>query len=54
MTTICGGGIDERRSTDKVIFFLDEMQVSWQSQEQRMVALSTCDAEYMADTAEVC
>jgi hypothetical protein len=48
------GGIDERRSTNKVIFFLDEMQVSWQSQEQRTLALSTCEGEYKADTAEVC
>ncbi|KAI4370868.1 hypothetical protein MLD38_019168 [Melastoma candidum] len=49
-----GGDIDERRSTGGVIFFLGEMPVSWQSQKQKTVALSTCEAEYMAGALGAC
>ena len=37
-----------------VIFFLRDMPVSWQSQKQKTVALSTCEAEYMAGAAGAC
>lgn len=37
-----------------VIFFLGKSPVSWQSQKQRVVALSSCEAEYMAATAAAC
>jgi hypothetical protein len=46
-----GGDVDERKSTARVIFFLGEMVISWQSQKQKTVALSTCEAEYMAGAA---
>jgi hypothetical protein len=49
-----GGDVDERRSTGGVMFFLGDMPVSWQSQKQKTVALSTCEAEYMAGAAGAC
>jgi hypothetical protein len=49
-----GGDVDERKSTAGVIFFLGEMVISWSSQQQKAVALSTCEAEYMAGEAGAC
>ncbi|RLN29846.1 putative mitochondrial protein [Panicum miliaceum] len=49
-----GGDVDERKSTTGVIFFLGEMVISWQSQKQKIVALSSCEAEYMAGAAGAC
>ena len=46
-----GGDIDERKCTAGVLFFLGEMPVTWQSQKQKAVALSTCEAEYMVGAA---
>ncbi|XP_039827389.1 secreted RxLR effector protein 161-like [Panicum virgatum] len=40
-----GGDIDERKCTTGVLFFLGEMPVTWQSQKQKAVALSTCEAQ---------
>lgn len=49
-----GGDADERRSTAGVIYFLGELPITWQSQKQKAVALSTCEAEYMAGAAGAC
>jgi hypothetical protein len=38
--------IDTRKSTTGALFFLDKCLVSWQSLKQRVVALSSCEAEY--------
>jgi transposase InsO family protein len=48
------GDIDDRKSTTGVIFFLGGSPVSWQSQKQRVVAISSCEAEYMAATTAAC
>ncbi|KAM3194681.1 hypothetical protein ACQJBY_070996 [Aegilops geniculata] len=48
------GDTDDRKSTTGVFFFLGKSPVSWQSQKQRVVALSSCEAEYMAATAAAC
>ena len=48
------GDIDDRRSTMGVLFFLGGSPVSWQSQKQRVVAISSCEAEYMAATTAAC
>jgi hypothetical protein len=45
------GDIDNSKSTTGVAFFFGRSLVSWQSQKQRVVALSTCEAEYMAAAA---
>ncbi|XP_074327098.1 secreted RxLR effector protein 161-like [Apium graveolens] len=49
-----GGFIDDRRSTAGMVFYLNESLVTWVSQKQRCVALSSCEAEFMAATAAAC
>jgi len=48
------GDVDTRRSTSGVIFFLGNNLVTWQSQKQKVVALTSCEAEYMAGTTAAC
>jgi hypothetical protein len=48
------GDVDTRKSTTGVLFFLDGNLITWQSQKQRVVALSSCEAEYIAATTAVC
>ena len=45
------GDIDTSKSTSGILFFLGECLVSWQSIKQQVVALSSCEAEYMAASA---
>jgi hypothetical protein len=42
--------IDTRKSTTGALFFLSKSLVSWQSLKQRVVALSSCEAEYIVAT----
>jgi hypothetical protein len=42
------GDIDMRKRTTGDLFFLGNCLVSWQSLKQRVVALSSCEAEYIA------
>jgi hypothetical protein len=44
------GDIDTRKSTTCALFLLGKSLVSWQSLKQRVVALSSCEAEYIAAT----
>lgn len=48
------GDIDDRKSTTGVLYFLGNNPVTWTSQKQRVVALSSCEAEYIAATAGTC
>ncbi|XP_074360200.1 secreted RxLR effector protein 161-like [Apium graveolens] len=48
------GNVDDRKSTGGVAFNLDESFITWISQKQRCVALSSCEAEFMAATAATC
>jgi hypothetical protein len=48
------GDIDSSKSTTRVAFLLGENMISWQSQKQKVVALSTCEAEYMAALVVAC
>jgi hypothetical protein len=48
------GDIDSSKSTTGMACFLGRNLVSWQSQKQRVVALSICEAEYMAAAAASC
>jgi hypothetical protein len=48
------GDINDRKSTTGVIFFLGDNHVSWFSRKQKVVALSSCEAEYIAAAAAAC
>ena len=45
------GDIDTSKSTSGTMFVLGDCLVSWQSVKQRVVALSSCEAEYIAATS---
>ena len=42
------GDIDTSKSTSGTLFFVGNCLVSWQSIKQKVVALSSCEAEYIA------
>lgn len=48
------GNLEDRKSTGVMAFYLDESLITWVSQKQRCVALSSCEAEFMAATAAAC
>ncbi|XP_074341959.1 secreted RxLR effector protein 161-like [Apium graveolens] len=48
------GDMVDRKSTGGMDFYLDESLITWGSQKQRCVALSSCEAEFMASTAVAC
>lgn len=37
-----------------MVFYLNESLITWVSQKQKCVALSSCEAEFMAATAMTC
>jgi hypothetical protein len=48
------GDLDDRKSTTGSLFFLNGCPVTWQSVKKQTIALSSCEAEYMAATAAAC
>jgi hypothetical protein len=42
------GDIDTSKSTSGILFFFGKCLISWQSVKQQVVALSSCEAEYIA------
>nr|CCI55340.1 PH01B019A14.9 [Phyllostachys edulis] len=44
------GDIDTSKSTSGILYFLGKCPISWQSVKQQVVALSSCEAEYIAAT----
>ncbi|KAM3271852.1 hypothetical protein ACQJBY_042201 [Aegilops geniculata] len=42
------GDLNDRKSTTGVVFFLGSGVITWTSQKQKIVALSSCKAEYIA------
>jgi hypothetical protein len=42
------GDIDTSKSTSGILFFFGKCLISWQSVKQHVVALSSCEAEYIA------
>jgi hypothetical protein len=48
------GDLEKRKSTSGVLFFLNENVISWTSQKQRVVSLSSCEAEYIAAASAAC
>jgi hypothetical protein len=53
IVTDMAGDIDDCKSTPGV-FFLGDGTASWSSQKQKVVALSSCEAEYIASTMATC
>jgi hypothetical protein len=49
----CSGDLI-KRSTSGILFFLDENLVTWTSQKQKIVALSSCEAEYVSAALGAC
>jgi hypothetical protein len=48
------GDIDDRKSTSGMVFYLGCNPISWCSQKQKVVALSSCEAEYIAASTAAC
>lgn len=48
------GDVDARKSTTGVIFFLTGSPITWQSKMQKVVAQSSCEAEYIAAANATC
>lgn len=48
------GCYDERKSTTRYVFYFDGIAFSWLSKKQPVVALFTCEVEYIAAFACVC
>jgi hypothetical protein len=48
------GDVEDRRSTSGAVYFLGKSLVTWSSQKQKIVALSSCEAEYVAAAAAAC
>ena len=46
-----GGDVVGRRSTGGMVFYLNEGLITWNSHKEKTVALSSCEAEFMAATA---
>ena len=46
--------MDDGRSTSGLIFYYGTSPISWVSQKQGTVALSSCEAEFMAATSAAC
>jgi hypothetical protein len=48
------GDVEDRKSTTGVVYFLGKNLVTWASQKQKVVALSSCETEYVAAGAAAC
>jgi hypothetical protein len=48
------GDVEDRKSTTGVVYFLGNSLVTWASQKQKIVALSSYEAEYVAAAAAAC
>jgi hypothetical protein len=48
------GDVDTRRSTSGVIFFLSGNPITRQATKQRVVAMSSCEAEYITAAGAAC
>ncbi|KAD4586372.1 hypothetical protein E3N88_23973 [Mikania micrantha] len=49
-----GTDVEDRRSTTGLAFYYSGNLITWASQKQRTMALSSCEAEFMAATAVAC
>ncbi|KAD6453893.1 hypothetical protein E3N88_08599 [Mikania micrantha] len=49
-----GSDLDDRRGTTGMAFYFSGNLITWCSQKQKTVALSSCEAEFMAATSAAC
>lgn len=52
--TDLAGHVEDRKSTRGMVFYLNEILITWVSQKQRCVALSSCKTEFMASSVAAC
>ncbi|XP_028072970.1 uncharacterized protein LOC114275174 [Camellia sinensis] len=50
----CTGNLDDRKNTSGFVLFVGNIAFTWSSKKQSIVALSTCEAEYVAVTSCTC
>lgn len=48
------GNIDDRKSTTGMLYYFGHCPISWVSQKQKIVAESSCEAEYVAAASATC
>ena len=48
------GDLDDKKSTSGYIFLLGSKPIAWNCSKQKVVALSSCEAEYISSTSAVC
>ena len=48
------GDMEKRKSTSGAVFFLGNNIVTWSSQKQKVVSLSSCESEYIAAALAAC
>jgi len=48
------GDVDDKKSTSGSVFLLGTSLVTWGSKKQRVVALSSCESEYIASANAAC
>jgi hypothetical protein len=48
------GDVVDNRSTSGNLFYLVKNPITWQSQKQKSMSLSSCEVEYMASSAAAC
>jgi membrane-bound inhibitor of C-type lysozyme len=48
------GDLEKRKSTSGAVFFLGGNIITWSSQKQKVVSLSSCESEYIAAALAVC
>ncbi|XP_074351548.1 secreted RxLR effector protein 161-like [Apium graveolens] len=48
------GHVDDKKSNGGMVFYLNESVITWVSQNQKCVVLSSCEAEFMAATTVSC
>jgi hypothetical protein len=48
------GDVDTRKSTTRVIFFLVNSPITWQSTKEKVVAQSSCESKYIAAANVMC
>jgi hypothetical protein len=46
--------VEDSQSTSGILFYLGENPITWQSQKQKYMALSSCEAEYMGSSTTTC